>query len=83
MARAFRDEDREKDVVSPARFVVGTIRDTDGDRAVVDRTTADGEGLTGEIAEWLGWSDDADDAELRREHVEAYGDGTVRLRDRP
>jgi hypothetical protein len=83
MARAFRDEDREKDVVGPAGFVVGTIRDTDGDSAIVDRTTADGDGLTEEIVEWLGWSDDADDAELGREHVEAYGDGTVRLRDRP
>jgi hypothetical protein len=76
----FRDEGREKDAVGPAGFAVDTIRDTDGDSAVVDRLTADRDGPTEAIARWLGWSDAA---ELHREHVEAYGDDTVRLRNRP
>ena len=77
MARNFRDDDRDKDVVTAEGDRIGTIRDVNDDRATVDR---DDESLTDKVKSMLGWGDDDDSNEIRNEHVDDVGDDEVRLR---
>lgn len=81
MDRPFRDDDREKRIVTPEGHTVGRIRDVDEDRATVDRSDDD-DSLVDEIKEMLGWDDDDDSHELRREHVDRYEDDKFYLRPR-
>lgn len=80
MERDFRDDDREKRVVTHEGDTVGTVRDVEADRATVDRD--DDESLTDEIKDMLGWGDDDDAHELRRDHVDREDDDTLYLRQR-
>ncbi|MUV56890.1 hypothetical protein [Halogeometricum sp. CBA1124] len=79
MARKFRDDDRDKEVVTAEGDRIGTIHDVNDGRATVERDE-DSDGLTGKIKDMLGWGDDDDDNELRDEHVDSYDDDRVRLR---
>lgn len=81
MARAFTEEDREKRVVTSEGRTVGTVRDVDEDRATIDRSDDD-ESLTEEIKDMLGWSDDDESHELRREDVDRYEENRLYLRPR-
>lgn len=81
MDRKFRDEDRQKRVITSDGKSIGTVRDVKGDRATVDRTD-DNDSLTDEIKELLGWDDDDESHELRQEHVDRYDDDQLYLRPR-
>lgn len=81
MARAFTEEDREKRVVTSEGRTIGTVRDVRDDRATIDRSDDD-ESLTEEIKDMLGWSDDDESHELRREDVDRYEDNRLYLRPR-
>jgi hypothetical protein len=81
MPRAFTEEDREKPVYTSEGRQVGTVRDVEDERATVDRSDDD-EGLTEEIKDMLGWNDEDDSHELRREHVDRYEDNRLYLRPR-
>lgn len=74
MDRTFRDDDREKRVVTSDGTTIGSVRNVDGDRATVERT--DDDSLTDEITDLLGWDDD-ETHELRRDHVDRVGEGRV------
>lgn len=84
MARDFTDDDRDKRVTTADGTEIGTIRETHGDRATVDRRHDhdDDGGLTDKIKDMLGWDSD-DSNEIRSEHVDSYDDDTVRLRQSP
>ncbi|MFC6826827.1 hypothetical protein [Halopelagius fulvigenes] len=81
MDRMFRDDDREKTVVTSEGRTVGRVRDVDDDRATIDRSDDD-ESLTDEIKDMLGWGDDDDSHELHRDHVEREEDDRLYLRQR-
>lgn len=86
MARPFSDErfgeeHREKPVVTSDGRQIGTVRDVEEDRATVDRSDDD-ESLTEEIKDMLGWGDDDESHEIRREHVDRYEDNRLYLRPR-
>jgi hypothetical protein len=76
MDRTFRDDDREKRVVTSDGATIGSVRDVDGDRATVERTNDD-DSLTDEITDLLGWDDDDETHELRRDHVDRVDEGRV------
>lgn len=77
MARDFRDEDRDKSVVTAEGDRIGTVHDVRDGRATVNRDND--EGLTDKIKDWLSW-DDNDSNELRGEHVDSYENDEIRLR---
>ena len=77
MVRDFRDEDRDKPVVTAEGDRIGTVHDVRDGRATVNRD--DDEGLTDKIKDLLPWDDD-DSNELRGEHVDSYENDEVRLR---
>ncbi len=81
MDRPFRDDDRQRRVVTNEGHNVGTVREVDEDRATVDRTD-DHDSLTDEIKEMLGWDDDDESHELRREHVDRHEDDELYLQQR-
>lgn len=81
MDRAFRDDDREKRVVTSDGNTIGRVRDVDEDRATIERTDDD-ESLTDEIKDMLGWGDDDDTHELRRDHIDRDEDDKFHLRPR-
>lgn len=81
MPRPFNDDDREKPVVTAEGRTIGTVRTVDQDKATVDRAD-DHESLTEEIKDMLGWDDDDDEHELRREHVDRHEDNRLYLRAR-
>ena len=81
MSQQFSDEHREKPVVTSEGRRVGTVRDVSDERATVDRSDDD-ESLTEEIKDMLGWSDDDESHELRREDVDRYEDNRLYLRPR-
>lgn len=78
MDRDFNDDDRQKRVVTSDGQRIGRVRDVDNDRATVERSDDD-ESLTDEIKELLGWSDDDEDHELQRDHVDRYDDEEMYL----
>jgi hypothetical protein len=81
MDRPFNDNDREKRVVTADGKNVGRIRDVDDDRATVERSEDD-DSLTDEIKELLGWDDDDETHELRRDHIDRYEDDEFHLQPR-
>ena len=81
MARTFSDDDREKPIVTSEGDTIGTVRDVDQERATVHRTE-DHDSLTDEIKDMLGWDDDDESHELRREHVDRDEDNRLYLRPR-
>jgi hypothetical protein len=81
MDRSFSDEDRKKRVVTADGQTIGTVREVEEDRATVDRTEGD-DSLTDEIKDLLGWDDDHDAHELRRDDVERYDDKQLYLKQR-
>jgi hypothetical protein len=81
MDRSFRGDDREKRVVTSDGRTVGRVRDVHEDRATIERTDDD-DSLTDEIKEMLGWDDDDETHELRRDHIDRYEDDRFHLRPR-
>lgn len=81
MDRKFRDDDRDKRVVTPDGRNVGRVRDIEEDRATVERTDDD-DSLTDEIKELLGWDDDDETHELRRDHIDRDEDDQFYLQQR-
>lgn len=81
MDRDFNDEDRQKRVVTSDGQRIGRVRDVENDRATVEHSDDD-ESLTDEIKEMLGWSDDDNEHELQRDHVDRYDDEEIHLRPR-
>lgn len=80
MDRTFREEDREKTVVTSDGHTVGRIREVEEERATIDRP--DDDSLTEEIKEMLGWGDDDETHELSREHIDRDEDDRLILRKR-
>lgn len=81
MDRPFNDDDRKKRVVTSDGRNIGTVRDVDDDRATVERGDDD-ESLTDEIKDMLGWSDDDEEHEIQRDHVDRYDDNELHLQPR-
>ncbi|RDI71597.1 hypothetical protein [Halopelagius longus] len=81
MDRPFSDDDRDKTVVTSDGHTVGRVRDVNEDRATIDRSDDD-DGLTDKVKDMLGWSDDDDSHELRREHIDREEDDRLFLSDR-
>jgi hypothetical protein len=81
MDRQFEDDDRKKRVVTSDGRTVGRVRDVENDRARVERSDDD-DSLTEEIKEMLGWSDDDETHELRRDHIDRYDDEELHLQPR-
>lgn len=81
MDRAFRDDDREKRVVTSNGDNIGRVRDIEGDRATIERGDDD-DSLTDEIKELLGWDDNDETHELHRDHIDRHEDDTFYLRSR-
>lgn len=77
MERPFTDEDRKKRVVTADGQQIGRVRDTDDDRATVERS--DDESLTEEIKELLGWSEEDESHELRQDQVDRHDDNQIHL----
>jgi hypothetical protein len=77
MARAFRGEDRGKDVVDEDGTTVGTISLVEDDHAEMDATPD----LTGALRDFLGWGDDDESGRLERDHIDEIGEDKVRLRN--
>lgn len=81
MDRPFNDDDREKRVVTSDGRTIGKVRDVDDDRARVDRSD-DEESLTEEIKDMLGWSDEDEAHELRRDKIDRDEDDKLYLQPR-
>ena len=81
MDRPFNDDDREKRVVTSDGRTIGRVRDVDDDRARVDRSD-DEESLTEEIKDMLGWSDEDESHELRRDKIDRDEDDKLYLQPR-
>jgi hypothetical protein len=81
MDRAFRDDDREKPVVTSDGRTVGRVSDIQEDRATVERTEDD-DSLTDEIKDMLGWDDDEETREVRRDQIDRYDDEQFHLQPR-
>jgi len=81
MDRPFDDDDRESHVITADGRRIGQVRDVEEDRATVERTE-DHDSLTDDIREFLGWSDDDETHELRRDHVDRYEDNEFHLQPR-
>ena len=80
MAREFREEDRDKPIVTSEGDRIGRVGSVNEGRATVDRSDDD-DSITDEIKDMLGWGDDDDDErELSSEHVDTHSDDEVRLR---
>lgn len=79
MERTFRDDDREKTVVTSDGHTVGRVREVEEDRATIDRPDDD-DSLTDEIKEMLGWGDDDDTHEVSRDHIDRDEDDRLILR---
>jgi hypothetical protein len=77
MARAFRGEDKGKTVVDEDGNEVGTISLVEDDHAEMDGTPD----LTGALRDFLGWKDDDDSGQLKRDHIDEIGDDKVRLKN--
>jgi hypothetical protein len=76
MARAFRGEDRGKDVVDEEGNTVGTVSLVDDGQAEMNATP----NLTGALRDFLGWGTDDDSGQLKRDHVDEIGEDKVRLK---
>jgi len=81
MDRPFNDDDRESRVVTSDGQRIGRVREVDNDRATVERSSDD-DSLTDEIKDLLGWSDDDETHEIRRDHVDRYEDNELHLQPR-
>lgn len=81
MDRAFRDDDRDKRVVTSDGRNIGRVRDVKEDRATIERTDDD-DSLTDEIKEMLGWDDDDETHELRQDHIDRHEDEQFHLQPR-
>lgn len=77
MARAFNDDDRDKEVVTAEGDRIGRIRDVDGDRATVEED----ESLSEKLLDKLGWGDDGPN-EIRREQVDSNTADYLRLKQK-
>lgn len=81
MTRGFGEPDVGKPVFSSRGDRLGTVGEVrDEDTARVDHDDSDG--LTEKVKEMLGWNDDDDHHDLRRDHVERHDDDGIHLRDR-
>jgi hypothetical protein len=79
MRRRLTDDDRDKEVVTYEGQRIGTIWRVHDGRATVRRAEDDDGGLSEKVLEFLGWSDDDDDDEIRDEHVDRVENGRVHL----
>ena len=76
----FRDDDRDKDVVTPDGTRVGSIHRVEDEKRARVRRHEDDESLTDKVKEMLGWDDNHDEHELSDEHVDRRDDDRVYLR---
>jgi len=79
MHSEFSDLHRGKPIVTYDGHTIGTVQEVRGDRATVERSD-DHDSLTDEIKEMLGWDDEDQTHELRREDVDRYEDEKIHIR---
>lgn len=81
MERPFQDDDRDKRVVTADGHNIGRVGEVHEDRATIERREDDDE-LTDEVKEMLGWNDDDETHELRRDQVDQDDDEQIYLQSR-
>lgn len=81
MDQPFTEEHRGKPIITYKGHTIGTVQEVQEDRATVKRND-DHDSLTNEIKELLGWDNEDQSHELRREHVDRYEDDKLHIEER-